>query len=329
MDYIVPIFQDEFIPIVFQSSQQFVPYLFVAIESIVMHCDKKCYYDIIVLTDFEPKKENDLMQNASYGNNISIRFFNASDWVESYVETSRYKYLKLNYFRIALPWILQRYKRVINLGGDVIVNQDIRILFQKEIREVNYIGGVIDLAYIGKVRAGELEPDEDIGDYNKYINADVMLFELEKIRNSFQLDDIMMIWQRKRRVHAEQDVFNIFFENKIEFFDNSWNVFPPDTKAEIDIMRSGQENIKKWKDALQYPIIIHFAWEPKPWNNSNIGFGTLWWSIAKNTPYYFEIEKNKGNIQFKNFWGNLKEILLPYGSKRRRAIRRLIRYGNK
>ena len=156
---IFPAFNTNNVPIIFESSELFAPYLSVAILSLINTASNKANYDIIILSN-EIRREDQrcLCKLAEGKSNFSIRFFDPTDFVQSYIDNARYSYLYLNYYRMSLPWILKHYTKVINLGVDVLVKRDIANLFNEDMGE-KYIGGVIDLGYQGRLTL-DISPKE-------------------------------------------------------------------------------------------------------------------------------------------------------------------------
>lgn len=283
---IFPAFDTNNVPIIFESSDLFAPYLSVAILSVLNTASDKANYDIVILSNEISKEDQRCLCKLAEGkSNFSIRFFDPTDLVQSYIDNARYSYLYLNYYRMSLPWILKHYTKVINLGVDVLVKRDIADLFNEDIGE-NYLGGVIDLGYQGRLTL-DISPKElGMDTPTTYINADVLVFNLEKIRNGYNQEKLMQVWQDRQFRCAEQDTLNVVFQNNIHHFNLKWNVFPRKMSSEYDIMHASSETIAVWQRCLKDPYIIHFAAVPKPWQLPTVEFGVDWWIVAQHSPYY-------------------------------------------
>ena len=290
---ICPAFKSNNIPVVFETSRLFLPYLGVAIQSIVDKSTAKYNYDIVIFSAeliSEDYKKLELLSNEK--ENISIRVFDPTNLVSRYIETATYQYLTLNYYRMSLPWILKCYKRVINLGADVLIKRDIGDLFYTETDPDAYIGGVMDIGYQGRLALDISAKELGLKKPNGYINADVLLLNLENIRKSFEQEAVMQSWQARFFRCAEQDAMNYLFQDHIYHFDPRWNVFPERMSSEFDILHAPTSSIEIWKQSLHNPYIIHYAALPKPWQLPSVGFGSDWWCTAKRTPYFEEILQN-------------------------------------
>lgn len=329
---ILPAFEKDNIAIAFESSTLFVPYLSVALASLIACASSGKNYDIIILSNEITENDEAVLQGLCRGkNNISIRFFDPTPVVEKYIKSSRHRYLVINYYRMSLPWILSEYSRAINLGADLIVEHDIAELFHEPIRKGCYLAGAPDLGYQGKL-IEDISPNElSLSDPNSYVNADVLLFDLEKIRRDHRQDELMEIWEKKFFRHAEQDALNVFFDRRIYHLDLRWNVFPDNMSSEYDILRTSGANIQIWHKSLRDPCIIHYAGEPKPWDNPHIGFGDRWWHYAEQSPYYEEIVRrmNVGDAPDRQtVLRSILDKLFPKGTRRRILLKKLIPFNS-
>ncbi len=326
-----PFFNENNIPIIFQVSKEYIPYLDVAISSIINFSSISYNYDIIVmLNEIDDNEKNLILRNKK--NNISIRFFNPSKYVESYINSSRYNYLYLNYWRLSLPWILRGYDKVINLGVDIVVLNDIANLFVKYKCQDYTIAAARDLGYIGRLSIDISKKELELKYPLNYFNSDVLLINLDKIRNAFSQDTIMSFWQKKYMRCAEQDVFNIFFNQSLSLFDLKWNLFPKGMNSEQHIACAPDWLKDEWESALKTPCLIHFAACPKPWVYPMIGFGDIWWSYARKSVFYEEIIRkmcissiNQIYDKNKSFYRTIFDVFFPKGSHRREILKRILK----
>ena len=223
---IKPVFSECKKAIVFESSNLFVPYLSVVLLSLLEHISKENKYDIIVLTrEIDDYDCSILLDTVKELNNVSLRFFDPTDIVKKYIKNSRYKYLDINYYRMSLPWILKEYDRALNLGADIVIQKDVMELLDCDMSKNTYLAGAIDLGYLGRLKIDI--PKEELNLLNPYgyVNADVLVFNLESIRQDFTQDEVMEIWQKYKFRCAEQDALNLLFDGHIKHaaFPKPWD----------------------------------------------------------------------------------------------------------
>lgn len=318
--------------IIFESSSLFAPYLDVALHSFSKVCNVHERYDIIVLTnELEDIDCNILRKSVSDYENIRLRFYNPSYLVNDYIKKNKNHYLEINYYRLALPWILEEYDLVVNLGADVVFLRNISELLHIEFADSEYIAGAIDLGYIGRLNMNDIPRGElCLKEPVHYVNADVLVFNLRNIRRDFSMDYVMGLWQRYRFRCAEQDSFNVLFEEGIKILDLRWNVYPLRMISMEHIAETSSEQIKMWKRALEDPYIVHFAAVPKPWDYPMVGYGELWWENARYSAYYEEILRRMCMLAIKNenmlnvsFARKILSIVFPIGSRRRKILKKI------
>ena len=298
---IQPAYAEKNVAIVFETSELFVPYLNVALLSLLDNIDSSNNYDILILScELKQYVEDELETLVENRPNVTLRVINPHSMVERYIEKAHYHYLEINYYRLMLPWILKNYDKAINLGADIIIRHDVATLAGIEMENDCYLAGAPDLGYHGRLSI-DISPDE-LGMKNPYmyVNADVLLFNLKAIRENINKNTLMNLWQKKQFMCAEQDVLNLAFDGHVKLLDLRWNVYPERMTSEYHIEHAPESSIATWKNSLNDPYIIHYAAVPKPWDYPMVGFGDVWWSYARRTPYYEEIIRRMCITAYKN-----------------------------
>ncbi|MBQ8692169.1 MAG: glycosyltransferase family 8 protein [Synergistaceae bacterium] len=158
-------------------------------------------------------------------------------------------------YRLFIPEILSGIDRVIYLDCDIVVNMDIAELWDIDLGD-NALGGANDsVAYDDfykftprfiNLRLKLLELERE-----KYINAGVLLMNLNKIRELGNFTEIVLNWLIRHAHSArafDQDALNSIFRDSIKIIDQRFNYFHY-TLEDIDL--SGN--------------IIHCICAPKPW----------------------------------------------------------------
>lgn len=326
-----PIFANYKNAIVFEVTELYIPYLSVVLLSLLRQVSEKNKYDIIILTKEIDKYDCDILLNLIKGlKNVSLRFFDPTKIVNKYIENSRYKYLYINYYRMALPWILSKYDRAINLGADIVIQKDIIELLECNMTIDEYIAGAIDLGYLGRLKIDIPKSELDLNESDGYVNADVLVFNLKNIRRDFEKDSVMNIWQKYEFRCSEQDALNVLFDGHIHHVDLKWNLFPIKMASVEHIMMNNIDKITLWKNSLNEPFIIHYAAYPKPWDYPLVGCGEKWWEYARKSPYYEEIIRRMALVAMKSNEGSEKfgirkllTIIFPKGTKRRKILKDL------
>lgn len=288
------VFEDtgKIIPVVFATDKNFIPYLYVAIQSLVDNSSDSNNYDIVILcTDVEEYKQKQFKQLEK--SNISIRFFDMANLMSEYQDVwyTHWGYSESVYYRFFIPQLFSKYYKVLFLDADIIVNCDIANLYYENIGE-NQIGAVLGLArqidedwhrdYIEKVL--KIESD-------KYFNAGIIIFNIAKIDiKNFLNTCINQLIELREPPMQDQDVFNVIFKDKIAYLNITYNL----TWNCIHCWENFQENLEgsikqEYIDALNMPKIIHYAGKFKPWKQPYLSYADYFWKYARKTPFYEEI----------------------------------------
>lgn len=326
-------FNKDSIVVVVESSQYFIPYLDVMFKSVLNCIQPDNNYDFIILGNEIEEYDERIIQNAySEFRNISIRFFNPHKLVECYIKEAQNNYLEINYYRLALPWILCKYDKVVQLGADIVVKRDIAELYRTEFAQDECLAGCRDLGYLGRLNMDIPKEELDMQNPGDYVNADVLVYNLKIIREKYGMDEIMQVWQKYPFRCAEQDALNMIFDGKIKILDGRWNVFPTRMVSECHISHSSRKLQEQRKEDLKSPWIVHFAAIPKAWDYPMVGEGIAWWGFARQSVYYEEVLRRlmihtvlaENSYREVPLSKRIEFAFLPLGSKRRRTLKRVM-----
>lgn len=170
------------------------------------------------------------------------------------------------YIADVLPKILDK---VLYLDSDIVVNIDIDHLWKLNINNYSIAGcidSVADKKYTGEV----LKID-------KYINAGVLIFNLEQIRNTIDLvDESMKFFQvHSNAKYLDQDAINSIFKGTVYFLDEKFNiptVYVRNNNMEIEGIYHFIADVPR--DLQQsFPDKLFFKYLQKtPWGKSDIVF---------------------------------------------------------
>lgn len=178
------------------------------------------------------------------------------------------------YFRLDAVHILpDSVDRLLYLDCDLIVNGDITEFYHQSFDEnlivaCPQLGSKEDHLYNLKQR------DFHFADGHIYFNAGVILFNAEKIRQIYTIDDIHSYVERykDKLIFMDQDLLNTIYTGKIKYADaNIYNNTIWDGK---------KEDINAIKENA---IVVHFIKKIKPWNYRWFSKAKwLFWKYAKN-----------------------------------------------
>lgn len=92
-------------------------------------------------------------------------------------------------------------------------------------------------------------------------------------------------WKHK---YNDQDVLNIYCEDRVRFLDMSWNLLTDCDHTRIShvISYAPEEIQKAYFAARNDPKIIHYAGYRKPWQKPTEDIADYFWSAMRCTPFY-------------------------------------------
>ncbi len=298
---IFPAFKNNNNVIAMSSSSEYIPYLSVCLKSLIENINENQNYDIIIFERNISEEQKILLQSLITRVNISLRFINPMSIISQYNLSFPSNYNLECYFRITAPIFLKNFDKVLFTDIDLIFKKDPSLLFKEDMSDY-YIGACQDLMFTAFLNY----PKSDWKDYAEnelnlfnpyyYYNTGVILINIKKFNEDDISKKLLEIANSKQYRILEQDVINKFFKNKIKYIDTKWN-FPVANDVYKNLIQYMPSQFKqKYIDDSQNPSIIHYAGGLKPWLNFKENLAYVWWSYARQTPFYEELLINLINI---------------------------------
>ena len=349
-----PVWVDE-IPVVVTSSDYYIPYVSVFIESLALKRSPNRRYDIVVLNKnvTEDNKKRIALQCENYPN-IAVQFYSPKYELENMVFYTANAVEESNY-RLLAPWILRDYEKAIIMDVDIIVLNDLANLYDSTVFENGkLIAAAKDVVYQGMLN-GVVEDTYDYATkkmkmkkpYN-YVNTGVMVFDLARIRKNVSMKDLLKYANDNHFRIQEQDLINAYFEGKIQFLDISWNYYI-ETNSWIThcINYAPLVGGDEYNKAKKSPNLLHYANVPKPWDDPSSKYAESFWEIARKTQFYevilsrlmdrkvgclhgavYDLQVRAGIFDTRTGARKFADKLLPPGSKRREFAKFLLPKGS-
>ena len=268
------------IPIFFAVDDDYIPFLAVALQSLVEHATKENYYLIKVLHTHVAEEKQEKIINKYEQENVNIEFVDLNYYIDEVKDKlyTRDYYTKTTYFRLFIPNLYPQYDKVLYLDSDITLLDDVANLYKIEIG-TNLVAGAPD----GAVQTTEIfqeyvEKVVGVADYNEYFNAGILIMNLDELRRfKFQEKFLYLLETVKFSVAQDQDYLNRLCKGRVKILDLTWDAMPmPNLKVE-------EENIK----------LIHYNLAYKPWHFEDVLYKDYFWKYAKKTEFYNEIMKLK------------------------------------
>lgn len=268
------------IPIFFSTDDNYIPYLDVAISSLIANASKDYSYKIIVLNT-GLKKENiaKVKQNERPG--FVIDFIDISKQIENIKLHFKnvYHFSIVTYYRLFIASLFPQYDKIIYLDCDLVVLGDIAELYNTKL-EGNILGAVVDY-FVSTTKEFRAYAKHAIGvNPDTYFNAGVLLISLEEFRkNDIEKEFVNLITEHDfDLLDPDQAYLNYLCYGKIQLLPNGWN------KAPAKIVCEGNKNI------------VHYNLYKKPWHYEDVIEGECFWDYAEKSPFYKLILERKTNF---------------------------------
>ena len=267
------------VPIFMAVDNNYIPFLGVALKSIIDNVSKQNRYEIKVLytsVTEENKKKIEEYQTE----NVGIEFVNLSYKLQEIQEKlyTRNYFSNTTYFRLFIPELYPEYDKAVYIDSDTITLVDIAKLYNTEMGD-NLIAGIPD----GAVQAIPIFQDYvekvvGVSNYNNYFNAGIIVMNLKALREyKFQEKFLYMLEKIKFEVAQDQDYLNRLCKGRVKLLGFEWNRMPAMGEQE------GELNI------------IHYNLGCKPWYFDNVLYQEHFWKYAEKTRFYAQIRGMKKN----------------------------------
>lgn len=268
------------IPIFFSTDDNYIPYLDVAIQSLIANASKMYEYRIIVLnTGLNDDNVRKVMQNERNG--FKIDFTDISKDVENIKSRFKnvYHFSVVTYYRLFIASLFPQYDKVIYLDCDLILLGDVSELYHTELGD-NILGAAPE-QFVQNTKEFRLYAKDALGvDPDGYVNAGVLLMNLKEFRKcKIEESFVKLITEYDfDLLDPDQAYLNYLCLGKIHVLPNGWN------KEPMPLVCEGEKNI------------VHYALYKKPWQYDDVMDAEYFWRYAKLSPFYDEICDRKQNF---------------------------------
>ncbi len=267
------------IPIFFSTDDNYVPYMEVAIRSLIENASKNYKYKIIVL-NAGLKQENmdkvELLENE----NFQIEFADISEATKELAQElpNLYHFSIAAWYRLFIQSLFPKYDKVLYLYCDIVVMGDISELYNTDLHGCT-LGGCAD-RIIPNVKEFAEYTRFCIGvDAKNYINSGILVMDLKKFREQGIEEKFIHIMNKYNCeiVDPDQAYINFLCKDKIHYLPISWN-------------RPAVEFVE-----CETPNIIHYNLYIKPWQDK-VFLDEHFWHYAEKSPFYQQILDSKNNF---------------------------------
>lgn len=349
-EVLTPAFNDKkkTIPIVFAAGNNYMAIFATCLQSLIDHLNKNYNYDVVLIqTDVSNDNKKILQSMCESYSNLSLRFFDATCLLSGHELKANAHISVETYYRFLIQDVLPDYEKVLYLDSDLVINGDVAELYKTNIE--NYtLAATHDPDFLGQINGANretmeyVETDFKMKDPYNYFQAGVLLFNEKKMREKHSLKEWLNLASIPH-LYNDQDVLNLECEGEVKYLDMKWGMIVDHDHSRVrDVISYAPDKIQKeYAMAHANPMIIHYAGFKKPWYDPTEDYAQEFWKYARKTVYYEELlqhvikfwlrmEKINNEKTRRGMKSKMKDkavkayfAVIPYGSKRWRALRRL------
>ncbi len=240
----------------FVVNRNYLGQLKVALKSL-FESNKECINIYLLENDLTLDDEGDLTRFVESFNS-SISFVKMSDEYFTGLPKMGYDSSYTAYFKIMIPYVLNKLDKVLYLDCDLLVRKDLSCMYNKETN--NFITAALDIK-MNKNRREHIKAI-CVNETDKYFNSGVILFDFKhqsQVVSQSEMVDYIINNKEVIKFH-DQDILNHFYSNKFDELSELYNYHT--------IYYSLKEVFKDKN--IKNAYIVHYAnW--KPWNSNYIG----------------------------------------------------------
>jgi len=236
-----------------------------------------------------------------YPTNLEMIFYNMGNLFNEY---KRNRFSEVTFYRLLTP-IFIPIEKVIYLDSDVLVFEDLEEMYNLPFNNY-YALGILDILSNGLDYLGLIS--------EKYINAGVLLLNLDLIRKDHKYYELLSMYKYYKKLNNnDQTIINYVFYPKIGILPSKFGIFNFDSIFDIKYIYlkaiRTNLNITELIQSFKHPALMHFVLcNPKAWNSHSLlikkytragtinkssckKYHDIWIEYAKNTSFFKDIVK--------------------------------------
>ena len=262
------------IPVCFATDDNYVPFLAVAVASLLDNASKDKFYRIFVLIT-KLKEENIEKIKSLETENSQIEFISLAKELDKIKDMFHLRdyYSKETYYRIFIPNLFPYYKKVLYLDCDITVLGDVAELYEHHIHGF-YVGAAVEeVMQTYEVFGNYVEKADGIKREN-YFNAGILLINCRRWRNKLIAEQFVDLLNRyKFRVVQDEDYLNVLCKGHVRWLNLGWN------KTSYKNENFDDKNLN----------LIHWKINWRPWKYKDVLYEEYFWKYAKMSGFYDQL----------------------------------------
>lgn len=268
------------IPIFFTVDDKYVPFLAVALQSLIENSSERNYYLIKILYTSITEENQEKIKKYEK-ENVNIEFVDLNYYINKIKNKlyTRDYYSVTTYFRLFIPNLYPQYNKALYLDCDIVLLADVAELYNIDMGDNLVAAAPDDVIQKIEVFQEYVEKVVGVADYRNYFNAGVLLMNLDELRKfNFQEKFLYSLEKIKFAVAQDQDYLNRLCKGRVKIISNVWDKMPISNDTDTNDLK-----------------LIHYNLAFKPWHFEDILYKEYFWKYAKKTEFFDEIIKIRDN----------------------------------
>lgn len=310
-----PSFENDLIPVVFASDDNYVPYLAVLMKSIIEQASTHYHYEFIVLeTKISTLYKQRIIKEFAHYPNLQIKFVNFKNIIGNVNFFLPSYYTEETYYRLFMQTVFRYYDKILYIDADTIVVNDISKLFNTDVTgylfAVTINAGTVfhvknNMPLRGVAWRDYLKNTLKMQNPEEYFQAGVLLANIKEIKNFDLQGKALEKLKHIKPLFVDQDILNAVCEGHVKKISLQWDfidLFKPEWETEDRVNWLSDVDRADYLYAAENPWLVHYASQNlRAWNFPEIRYSDLWWKFARMTSFYEEIlfksisQKNQNN----------------------------------
>ena len=216
------------IPIFFTVDDKYVPFLAVALQSLIENSSEKNYYLIKILYTSITEENQEKIKKYEK-ENVNIEFVDLNYYINKIKNKlyTRDYYSVTTYFRLFIPNLYPQYNKALYLDCDIVLLADVAELYNIDMGDNLVAAAPDDVIQKIEVFQEYVEKVVGVADYRNYFNAGVLLMNLDELRKfDFQEKFLYSLEKIKFAVAQDQDYLNRLCKGRVKIISNVWDKMP-------------------------------------------------------------------------------------------------------
>lgn len=269
------------IPIFFSTDDNYIPFLTVALHSIIENASKEYDYRVIVLNNGITDKNISEIKKLE-NSNFRVEFADVNEKINHIMSELtnglRDYYSNSIYYRIFIPSLFPELKKALYLDADIVVIDDISKLYFEDLGD-NLLGAITDDVVNGNESFKKYSASVLGVKPENYFNSGILVMNLDKFRDEAIESKFVHLLSTYNfdTIAPDQDYLNYLCKGKVKYIHKGWDKMPmqDDEFSDADLH------------------LIHYNMFQKPWHYSDVLYEDYFWQYAKKSPFYNDLEEMK------------------------------------